>query len=110
MPSVTIASGRTRPEDWQQYGGPGGPGIFTEVDTSRYNLPGTPVYLTSLHGTSLHWDTTGATSIYPRPSPLAGFRVYLRHPDGRSLTPSDARVNGWFIRWVATSIDYSYAQ
>jgi hypothetical protein len=82
---------------WQQY--PGGEGIFVDVDTSSAGFTSTPIYVTSIGGTSSHWWTTGATSIYS-PTPT-GFRVYVRWSTGGSLTPELANQLGWHINWIA---------
>ena len=82
---------------WQQY--PGGEGIYLDVNTSSAGLTTTPIYITSLGGTSHHWWTTGATSIYA-PTPT-GFRVYVRYSTGGSLTPAIANQYGWHINWIA---------
>jgi len=89
---------------WQQYSVPGGvvtggQGIFVDVNTSSSGFTTTPIYITSLGGTGYHWGTTGATSIYA-PTPT-GFRVYIRFPDGSSLTPAFANQNQWHINWIA---------
>ena len=87
---------------WQQYTGPGGSDIYIDVNTSFARFPGPPVYSTILRGTSGHWETTGVTSIYN--ATANGFRVYVRRPDGRTLTPQEARDNGWYIEWVGTFV------
>ena len=88
---------------WQPYflggGLTAGEGIFVDVDTSSAGFKTTPMYITSLGGTGYHWGTTGATSIYT-PTPT-GFRVYIRFPDGSSLTPAFANQYGWHINWIA---------
>jgi hypothetical protein len=88
---------------WQPYSLGGsftpGQGIFVDVDTSSSGFTTTPIYITSLGGTAYHWGTIGATSIY-LPTPT-GFRVYIRFPDGSSLTPAFANQNGWHINWIA---------
>jgi hypothetical protein len=100
--SVWVARGSTDTAGagWQQY--PGGAGIYIDVDTSFVGFPLPPVYSTILRGTSLHWDTTGASSIYN--ASRTGFRVYVRHPDGRALTPQIARNHGWYIGWIGQYI------
>ena len=89
---------------WQPYSSSpdnvfGGEGVFVDVDTSSAGFTTTPIYITSLAGTSYHWATTGATSIYD-PTPT-GFRVYIRFPNGGSLTPAVANQYGWHINWIA---------
>jgi hypothetical protein len=103
--SVLVARGQTVPgSNWQQYTGPGGPGIYIDVDATLgafgVPFPATPTYTTILRGNDTHWDTTGATSVYD--SSERGFRVYIRHPDGRTLTPAQASTSNWYIEWTAT--------
>jgi hypothetical protein len=82
---------------WQQY--PGGEGVYVDVDTSSAGFTTTPIYITSIGGTTSHWWTTGATSIYfPTPT---GFRVYVRWATGGSLTPAMANQYEWHINWIA---------
>jgi hypothetical protein len=82
---------------WQQY--PDGEGVFVDVDTSSAGFTTTPIYITSLGGTTAHWGTTGATSIYA-PTPK-GFRVFVRWSTGGPLTPATANQFGWHINWIA---------
>ena len=82
--------------NWQQY--EGGKGVYLDVDTSAAGFNNTPVYITSIAGSSSHWATTGATSIYS-PTPT-GFRVYVRWVDNSPLTPAQANSLGWVINWV----------
>ncbi len=101
---LRIASGRT-PQgttNWQVYTATG---IFVDVDTSAGRLTKNPVYVTSIGGTSSHWATTGASSIYPIPpvttTPTAtGFRIYIRWVDNSPLTPAQANAFGWHINWI----------
>lgn len=100
---LRIASGRT-PQgstNWQVYNANG---IFLDVDTSAGRFTKNPVYVTSLGGTSSHWSTTGATSVYPIPPASSvtatGFRVYVRWADGSALTPAQANSLGWHINWI----------
>lgn len=98
MASLKIGSGSTPSgsTNWQQY--PGGAGVFVDVDTSAAGFKTTPVYLTSIGGSTSHWATTGATSIYfPKPT---GFRIYVRWNDGAPLTPATANSYGWHINWM----------
>jgi hypothetical protein len=98
--TVQVVAGATQVGNtaWQQY--PDGEGVFVDVDTSHGGFTTTPIYITSLGGTSAHWHTTGATSIY-LPTPR-GFRVYVRWANGGPLTPAVANQNGWHINWIAT--------
>lgn len=108
MPGYIVQSGDTRGVPWQTYTGPGGPGIYIDINTKPHKFPGVPTYSAALYGGAAHWNTTGVTSIYDATS--SGFRVYLRHPDNSSLTPADAAANGWYVRWVGTYISYAYPQ
>ena len=112
MPSVMIARGNTAGANapvWQQY--PGGSGVFIDVDTSYAGFPpdSVPTYTTALLGTTGHWDTAGATSLYELPTTpwSRGFRVYVKRPDGRPLSPQEARDSGWFICWVGINLKLS---
>lgn len=78
-------------------------GIYVDVNTSSAGFTGTPLYITSLHGISSHWNTTGASSVYLPTS--TGFRIYIRWADGSALIPATANSNGWHIQWVGIQID-----
>ncbi|MGQ9863017.1 MAG: hypothetical protein ACUVRD_00825 [Bacteroidia bacterium] len=72
-----IGVGRTQPGvGWQQYT-PGFPqnALYIDVDISACGFTQSPYIFTSLGGTSYHWITTGATSIYDV-TPTS-FRIYL---------------------------------
>jgi hypothetical protein len=99
--SALIARGSTPSGNtaWQQYFD--GKGVFVDVDTSSAGFETTPIYITSLGGTTAHWGTTGATSIYA-PTPK-GFRVFVRWADGGALTPAVANQFGLHINWIAIS-------
>ncbi|MEG4631273.1 hypothetical protein QUB56_16980 [Microcoleus sp. AR_TQ3_B6] len=97
MSNQRIASGNTPQGStaWMLYSATG---IYVDVNTSTGKFSSTPVYITSLGGTSNHWATTGATSIY---SPTAtGFRVYVKWSDSSPLTVAQANTNGWHINWI----------
>ncbi len=100
MVTHRIASGKTPPgaTAWQQYNPPANTGIYVDVDTSAAHFASVPVYITSLGGNSVHWATTGATSVYV---PTAtGFRVYVRWANGNPLTPAQANQTKWHINWI----------
>jgi len=73
-------------------------GIFVDINTSAGGFTTTPVYFTSIGGTTTHWAIAGATSIY-LPTPT-GFRVYIKWVDGSVLTPATANSYGWHINWM----------
>jgi serine protease len=78
---------------WQQYGTDG---IFLDVNTATCGFTSTPLYFTSIGGTSYHWLSKGATALY---SPTAtGFRVYVNLP---GITPATANQFGWHLNWQA---------
>lgn len=99
---VKIASGKTAPgsTNWKPYGTTG---IYVDVNTSFAGLKGTPVYMTSLGGSSQHWQAIGVTSIY---SPTAtGFRVFVRWINGGPLSPGQANGLKWHVNWMAMEQD-----
>lgn len=101
MATTRIASGRTTPGStpWVVYGANG---IYVDVDTSAAKLTGTPVYVTSIGGTSNQWATTGATSVYL--ATAAGFRIYVRYADGGPISPATANGFQWHINWIAMDV------
>lgn len=73
-------------------------GIYLDVDTSEGMFRTTPVYVTSLSGSSSHWATTGGNCV-SNPTPN-GFRVYLRWSDGTPLAPAEANAGQWRVNWI----------
>jgi hypothetical protein len=96
---IKIHSGSTTPgsTNWQPYSGD--TGVYLDIDTSHGHFTTTPRYFASLGGSSSHWATTGATSIY-NPTPN-GFRVYVRWSNGSAITPAQANSLQWHINWLA---------
>jgi hypothetical protein len=103
MATQRIASGQTPQGStaWQVYQG-STPGIFVDVNTTSGKFSSVPVYVTSLGGTSSHWNTTGATSVYV--ATATGFRVYVRWWDGAALSPAFANANNWTINWIGMEL------
>jgi hypothetical protein len=96
-----IGAGQTPPgaTGWVYYNSDG---IYVDVDTSAAGFTQTPIYITSLHGQTEHWSTTGASSVY---LPTAtGFRIYLRWASGGGLTPTRANDNAWHVQWVGIQV------
>jgi len=96
---MKIEAGSTIPgaTDWKLY--EGAPGIYLDVDTSAAGFASTPIYITSLGGSSHHWMTTGATSIYN--ATPTGFRVYLSPTfSNEKTTPNFANEKNWYIQWI----------
>ncbi len=92
-----ICSGSTAPgAGWVNYSTNG---IYIDINTSGCNFSNTPRYITSMGGTSSHWMTTGATSIYS-PTPT-GFRVYVRGDNGYVVRTTQATNYGYHINWMA---------
>lgn len=92
---TNLCTGQTSQTDtnWQQYNSST---IYVDVDTSACNYTTTRRYLTSLGGTSSHWESRGVTSIY---SPTAtGFRVYVK---STGITVAQARTWQWHVNWQA---------
>ena len=96
--SIRIGSGSTTPgsTNWQPYSGTAG--VFLDVDTSSGKFTAIPRYFASLGGSSSHWATTGASSIYN--ATPTGFRVYVRWSDGSALTVAQANSYQWHINWL----------
>jgi hypothetical protein len=101
MATHRIASGQTPPgaTAWQVYSPTG---IMVDVNTTSGHFSSVPVYVTSIGGTSSHWATTGATSIYN--ATATGFRVYVKWSDGSALTPATANANRWNINWIGMEL------
>lgn len=93
---VQIAYGSTPPgnTNWVQYGVGG---IYVDIDTSSANFSTTPLYFTSVGGTTRQWDLVGITAIYSQTN--KGFRVYARKFNGGAVDPSSANQDGWHINW-----------
>jgi hypothetical protein len=82
---------------WQTYNN--GAGLFVDIDTSAAGFKSTPVYIVNLTGNSDNWNLEGGASPYF--ATATGFRIYIRHNDGATLSPSVANANSWTINWVA---------
>ncbi|MGH3672742.1 MAG: hypothetical protein ACRDSH_19280, partial [Pseudonocardiaceae bacterium] len=94
--TARVAGGTTRAgEGWQIHSPTG---IYLDVDTSEGMFRTTPVYVTSLGGSSSHWATAGGNSVSNPTS--NGFRVYLRWSDGTPLTPAEANAGQWRVNWI----------
>lgn len=94
--TVRIAGGATAPgEGWQEHSATE---ISIDVDTSQGKFTTTPVYVTSLGGSSSHCATTGGSSIHNPTS--NGFRLYVRWSSGMPLTPAEANANQWQVNWI----------
>jgi len=93
--ALRVVVGKTTPgnTDWKRYSDDG---IYVDIDTSSGGFSSVPFYFTSLGGTSHHWTTRGATSIY-EPS-ASKFRVYLYQS---GITVAEANQHKWHINWIA---------
>lgn len=96
--SLRIVMGRTSPADtpWQDYTSSNG--VFVRVDTSAAGFTTTPIYFTSLGGTSSHWVVSGTTSIY-EPTPTS-FSIYVTAEPYAKATDL-ARSQDWHVNWIA---------
>jgi hypothetical protein len=70
--------------------------VSVDVDTSACGLTTIPKYFTVLGGTTQHWNTQGATSIYAPTE--TGFRVYVVQS---GITPAVANSRNWHVVWNA---------
>jgi hypothetical protein len=92
-----VCAGRTTENDWVKYSDNG---IYVDVDTSKCGFETTPAYVSSLHGTSSHWSSTGSSEIY---SPTAtGFRIYISTTSG-IVSAQQYKEWKWQIEWVAAA-------
>lgn len=95
VPTTATNAGSTGTASWQA-NGPNS--IFVDVNTAAAGFASTPIYFTSVGGTSNHRNAQGVNAIYS--ATKTGFRVYLRRWDGAALTPAYANSNGWKIQWL----------
>jgi hypothetical protein len=96
-PESSVCAGRTPVSDWKQYSAEG---LYVDVDTSKCGFQRIPVYVSSLHGKSSHWMSTGSSEIYsPKPN---GFRIYI---STTADIVSNQNYKGWewSIEWVAVA-------
>ncbi|MCY1014192.1 S8 family peptidase [Pyxidicoccus sp. MSG2] len=94
QPSLCTGQTAQGATNWQVYTADD---VYLDVNTAACGFASTPLYFTSLGGTSSHWVALGATAIY---IPTAtGFRVYVRSP---GITPALANQLGWHLNWQAT--------
>jgi secreted trypsin-like serine protease len=88
-----LCTGLSTSTGWQQYNENG---IYIDVTTTGHcPFSPTAAVFTSLLANASVFDTTGMTSIYPRPN---GFRIYLRKP---GITPAFAVQRDLKIAWQA---------
>jgi hypothetical protein len=91
-------AGSTPTTGWTQVTGPGGSrGVTRTVDISSCGLTVTPRILASLGGTTMHWNTTGVTSLYNVTQ--TSFQVFVYDESG-PVTPADATARGWHVDYA----------
>lgn len=76
-------------------------GIIIDINMSGCGFTSPPYVFTSIKGTSSHWMTTGATSIYNLTS--TSFRVYVHGYlyGGSGLNVSTANTYSYYLMWMA---------
>ncbi|CAF3862069.1 unnamed protein product [Rotaria sp. Silwood1] len=86
---------------WQLYSASG---LYMDIDSSACGFNSTPLYFTSVSGTSSHWDLTGYTAIYS--STKNSFRVYTQSISGAASSSllSLAQTYGWNVEWIGVSL------
>jgi len=96
IPRNKVNASSTTPgeTDWVKYGNKG---LYVDVNTSSAGFNETPIYVTSLGGSSKHWRAIGTTSIYS--ATPTGFRVHVFYEDG-AVTPTQANSCKWHIQWI----------
>jgi len=96
QPATSLCSGKTDrgATHWVQYSNDG---IYVDVDTSKCSFQRTPVYISSLSGTTSHWKSTGGSEVYS--STATGFRIYI---NSKNIKTQDANNWNWHINWMAT--------
>jgi ribosomal protein S11 len=80
--------------NWKVYAGKW---LYTDVDTSKCGFTETPVYVTSLTGTTSHWASKGSSEIYK--ATKNGFRIYLY----QESSPDVANQRKYSVNWVASA-------
>jgi hypothetical protein len=76
-------------------------GVFIDINMSGCGFTSPPYVFTAIKGTSSHWMTTGATSIYLLTS--TSFRVYVHGYlySGSGLNTTVATNYGYTLMWMA---------
>jgi hypothetical protein len=97
--NLKMVCGETTPVDWTQYMVDV---IRVDVNTSLAGFTSSPSYFTSINGTSGHWRTTGATSVYFPTS--TGFTIFIYDMNPSDITPAIALSWGWYIKWCGVGI------
>eukprot|EP01025_Chloroclados_australasicus_P052298 TRINITY_DN6090_c0_g1_i1.p1 TRINITY_DN6090_c0_g1~~TRINITY_DN6090_c0_g1_i1.p1 ORF type:complete len:203 (-),score=-10.82 TRINITY_DN6090_c0_g1_i1:300-851(-) len=86
--------------DWEVYSSVG---IKLTIDISKCGFASTPYLVSSLHGHTRHWVSTGGSEVYDLSS--NSFTVYVIHrqEDGTAyyLNPDQANDWCWHIQWIA---------
>jgi len=90
----TVCTGESNSSSWVQYGTDG---IYINVSLSGCGFTSTPRIMSSLHGNTSHWTTTGGQNVYS--ASATTFRIYVKAWTG--ITPTIANSYGWHIEWVA---------
>ncbi len=91
--ALRICTGESN-DVWTSYGSGG---LVKTISMSGCGFTSTPVIISSLHGTSSHWTTTGGQNVY---SPTSSqFTIYIS--GGSWMTTTTAATYDWHIEWVA---------
>jgi len=88
--------------NWKQYAKDT---LYVDVDTSLCGYKKTPAYVTSIHGSSDHWRTTGVHNVYYPTQ--KGFRIYVVHAS-KTMLAATAEQEKWSISWIG-STDEKYS-
>ncbi len=100
-----ICAGQTQPgaTDWLVYDPST---VYVDINTDC-GLSETPLYFTSIGGSTNHFIAIGHTSIYQaQPN---SFRVYVRDVrEDAPIDPALANSYAWAINWMAVPVDLNY--
>lgn len=94
-----VCAGRTPKgsTDWVVHSA--GYSVYVDVDISHCGFSSTPKLVTSIGGSSSHWQADGTSAPYSISN--SGFRIYSNIKDRSDITPSQANAWQWHINWIA---------
>jgi len=70
--------------------------VSVDIDTSLCGFSDTPVFISSMGGTTTHWESSGSSELYEVSA--TGFKI---HAHWSGITTRRANRMGWHINWIA---------